>query len=135
MATIPVYESSVEITDKTLEKQTQLKEELDWAKGQELDHRVELCGELFGENLGEFHVKGETEKYKYRASSKMTRTLDQELFKECFEDETLSEAAKECFEMVPKFSKAKLDKLDEDDDLWECFTEKPATPTIAITEK
>ncbi len=132
---IPIYKGAVELTDEQLKKQLDLKQELDWAKDAELEFRTEICDLTFGEQFGKFHVTGESDSYTYKTSSKLTRTLDAEAFNDAIECDELSDAAKACFTMAPKFSNAKLDQLDEDDSLWECFMEKPATPAISIKEK
>lgn len=67
------------------------------------------------------------------AEAKVTNTLDHDQFEYMRDNGELTTLAVACVTYKPYMSAAMLKKLDDDDAMWDCISQKPATPTVKIT--
>ena len=105
-------------------------------KALELKLRKEICEELFEGRQGTFTVSDTifvegTNGIKVTASSKTTMALDEEMLDEL----ALTDIEEQCIKYKASLVKSALNELDVDSPLWDCITEKPATPGLKAVLK
>jgi hypothetical protein len=110
-----------------------LDQELKVLKAKEQMLRKELCEELFEGRVGEFKVDVDTDIYEVRATSKVNRKIDEQVYFSISEE--LSKEEKDCIKFKPSLDVRKWRKLPEDCILNEAIVESPAMPVLEVTVK
>lgn len=121
------------MSEKKYKKWLGLQQQLAKIKAEELMLRKEICADLFDGEQGEFKVNKETRNLIVVATSKVTRSLDNEALSTMMSD--LSDEEKDCVKFKPSLDTRKWRKLPEDCLLNQAVIEKPATPTLTVEVK
>lgn len=112
-----------------------ISEKLKELKKQEMSLRVEICEEMINGVAGKpLTVKAkETLMFgnmKVDANAKTSLKIDKEVYDDIEED--LSPEALLCIKTSMTVVKAKIDVLDDDDNLFDAVYETPSTPTLSV---
>lgn len=121
------------ITEVKYKKWLALRQQLQKVKDEELMLRKEICVELFDGATGEFKAKRETKNLIVEATSKVTRSLDEEALRSI--SDNLNDEERECLKYKASLDTRKWRKLPDDSLLHEAVVEKPATPTLVVEVK
>lgn len=76
----------------------------------------------------------EKNSYRIKVDHKETNTVDVEIYTGYLKDKAFSAAEKECFKISVGLLKSKLKDIDDNSIVYNCFSTKPAAPSLTITE-
>lgn len=110
-----------------------LKQELARIKKEEAALRRRICETLFNGRQGEFTVETETDDYTLKATSKVSRSIDETTLKSLLPE--LSEEEKTCVRWKASLDTRRWRKLPDNSLLNQAVVEKPAMPTLTLEVK
>ena len=116
--------------EKKLKKWYELSQKVKELKAKEQRLRREICEEMFDGKLGEFAVGREYGNYSVKATSRVTRSIDETVLESIEEDLTAQELS--CIKRKASLVLASYKKLPGDSLLYEAITEKPAMPSLKL---
>lgn len=116
-----------------IEAWAQLDSALKKIKSDELKIRKEICTEVFKGRQGAFTEKVDIGHSVITASSKTTLSIDEELLENIWDE--LDDDERACIKYKPSILKTNLKVISDESEIYDCITEKPATPSLTIKQK
>lgn len=113
---------------KNIELWIQISQQLKNIKKQEGELRRTICTSIFKGAIKAGTYKESDEHFEAKAVYKINTKFDKEALTSIYDD--LSEEAQACFKFDPELIMGKLNKLDENDPLWDIITTEPAMPGL-----
>jgi len=117
------------INEKLIKNWLEWKDDLAFAKENELKFRKEICEHILGDKI-KGSKKGTIGKYVLTASAKLNIKVDDELLESMWEE--LSDGEKACIKYKPSLIAKEYNSLDGAMKLHRCIDSKPGTPTLTL---